>query len=527
MHVQKTIKMYLDPNRINLKRTILTILTYFRYFYLFSFDKIGKRVELYEFREQLIFLTKIFKISEIFENIFFFSFNDYFNFFQKMFFSVAHNIRKNLNNSNIGKDQLKSFHNFFLNKKKNIFFRTNENKVNFSEIFLKNYILVTRTKILKELMFKFHSVLSKLSHRLPLSSFALSFDFEKKLKLIGFSKKLLKKLVFIPYSNFKILLKKKIYNSRDFEQKIFYFEELMCFFKIKLTKKYTCNINKIFSFEKFFYLEKIKECKQTFESKKFLKKLFELKKINKLMFRQKRWFKPQIRNKDGLNFFSIYKNKCLFSSKIKGQKLFLELYQKNLNLYWEFERLKIKLFSSLYLKNYLKNNRLSINVYVYHLILFKILNLMNVFNSRILNFSFILEKKFYQFYRKTNLSYRDIKKTFFQSDKAYILKHSSYFEDDHIYLINLKLTQLVNTLLEKIKVKTNIKKINPMLFSAKIHLKSRKKIKNNFLKEINKWDSILHNRLTFHLFFFSDSSILNLNIRIFQFNGFDFRKTGF
>jgi len=82
-------------------------------------------------------------------------------------------------------------------------------------------------------------------------------------------------------------------------------------------------------------------------------------------------------------------------------------------------------------------------------------------------------------------------------------------------------------LLEKIKVKTNIKKINPMLFSAKIHLKSRKKIKNNFLKEINKWDSILHNRLTFHLFFFSDSSILNLNIRIFQFNGFDFRKTGF
>ena len=70
-------------------------------------------------------------------------------------------------------------------------------------------------------MFKFHSVLSKLSHRLPLSSFALSFDFEKKLKLIGFSKKLLKKLVFIPYSNFKILLKKKFIILEILNKKFF------------------------------------------------------------------------------------------------------------------------------------------------------------------------------------------------------------------------------------------------------------------------------------------------------------------
>ena len=521
-------KKIMPINSINLKfrQNALKILKIFRFLFLISIDNSEKRFDLYELREKIIFLIKVFKFNKILERILFLSLNGYFNFFQKMFFPITHQEEKNLNNLIIGEIKLEPYLTISLNKKKKIMFRSDEIKANLSEIFLKNYILVTRTKILREFMFKIYYVPSELSQKFSVNFLTMTLDIRKKLKFFGFSKKLLKKLFFILNSNFNTSFKKKNLLSRNGRLKFFYFEELMGFFKTNLSKKYVCEISKIFSFEKFFYLGKIKDYREIFESKKFLKKLFKLKKIKKLRFQQGFSFKPQTRKKDLLNFFNLQKNKYLFSPKFKGQKLFLEISQKNLNLYWEFEKLKIKLLCFFYLKIYLKNNRFSINVYIHHLFLFKILNLLNIFKSKTLNLSLMLEKNFYGFYTKTKSSYRHIRKFFPQSTKLCIFNNSSYFEDENIYLINSKLTQLINTLVDRIKVSTNPRKNKAKQSLPKILIKSKKK-KNQFLKEIGNWDSIFYNRFIFFLLFFSDSSIFNLNVRIFQFNSFDFRRIGF
>jgi len=511
----------------SIRKFILNLFTFINFFYLFSINKIKKRSYLYELREKLIFLIKIINSNSLFKRILFFPANNHLISFQKIFPCCSYYNEKKFETSDFGKIKLKSFSELWSFKKEYIILEFYENKANFSEIFVKNYILETRSKILKKLVFKFPPPSLEIS-QVGFKKFSIfTKDIEKKLKFYGFSKKLTKKFFCIFNQSFQNSSKKKEFIFKNFKQKIFYLEEFIDFFKIYFMKNQINKINQIISFMNLYNFQKKKSDKKVFESGKFLNKLFNLKKIKKFIFKHPISSQIACKKENKLIFFNFSKNKLLFSPKFKGQKLFLDIFQKNLNLYLEFEKLTIIFSSSPYLKIILKSIRPSINLNVYHLFLFKFLNLINVINSKILNTFFLLYKKFYQSYEKSNLTCLDIGKITFRLKKSCTFKNLHYFKNENIYLINLKLTQIINNLLGKIKIKTFIKKNKPMLSSFKILMKSQKRPKTKFLKGISNWESLFQNRIKFLLFFFSDSFILKSNIRFFQFNGFDFRGTGF
>jgi hypothetical protein len=500
--------------------------SFINFFFLFSNNKIKKRSYLYELREKLIFLIKILKFNFIFKDIFIFPKNNRFISFQKILFYFCYYNEKKFEKSHFRKNKLKSFSELWSNKKEKIIFGFFENKVNFSEIFVKNYILETRSKILKKLIFKIIPTRHEISQNGSKSFLEFTKDIKKKLKFYGFSKNLAKKFFSINNLSFQNSFEEKEFFSKNFKQKFFYLEEFIDFFKIYFMKNQINKINQIISFMNLYYFQKKKGYKKVFGLRKFLNKLFNLKKIKKFKFKQSISSQIACKKENKLIFFNFSKNKLLFSPKFKGQKLFLENFQKNLNLYLEFEKLTIKLSSSPYLKIIFKSIRPSLNLDFYHLFLFKFLNLINVINSKILNTFFILDQNFFQIFKKTKLPYPDFRKITLRLKKPYIFKNLSYFKNENIYLINLKLTQIINNLFGKMKINPVIKK-KPILSSFKMFLKSKKRQRIKFLIGISNWDSLFQNRIKFLLFFFSDSFILKSNIRFFQFNGFDFRGTGF
>ena len=472
-------------------------------------------------------LIKILKFNlKIKKNLFFPS-NNLFDSLQKILPYCSYYNKKKSETSCFGKNKLKSFSELWSNKKEKIIFRLYENKINFSEIFVKNYILETRTKILKKLVFKIHSTRPGISQDGSKKNLKFTKAIGKKLRFYGFSENLVKKFFCIFNWSFQNSFKEKKFITNNFRLKFFYLEEFIDFFKIYFMKNQINKVNQIISFMNLYYFQKKKGDKKVFEIRKFLNKLFNLKKIKKFIYKHPTSSLITCKKENKLIFFNFSKNKLLFSPKFKGQKIFLEIFQKNLNLYLEFEKLTIKLTSSPYLKIKLKNIRPSINLDIYHLFLFKFLNLMNVINSKILNTFFLLDKKFYQIYKKTNLPYSDIRKITLQLKKPCIFKNLSFFRNENIYLINLKLTQIINNLLCKIKIKTCTKENKPTLSSFKILLNSKKRPKFKFLRVIGNCESLFQNRVKLLLFFFSDSFILKSNIRFFQFNGFDFKGTGF
>ena len=499
---------------------------FINFFFLFSINKIKKRSCLYELREKLIFFNTILKFNLTFKEISIFPTNNHFISFQKILTYCSYYKEKKIKTSHFGKNKLNSFSDLWSIKKGKIIFGFFENKTSFSEIFVKNFILETRSKILKKLIFKIYPTLHEVSRNGSKKFLEFTKDIEKKLKFYGFSKNLAKKLICIFNQSFQNSLKEIEFISKNFKQKFFYWEEFIDFFKVYFMKNQINKINQIIPLMNLYYFRNKKGDKKVFVLRKFLNKLFKLKKIKKFNFKQPISSKLACKKGNNLIFFNFSKIKILFSPKFKCQKIFLEIFQKNLNLYLEFEKLTIKLSYSPYLKIIFKSIRPSINLDIYNLFLFKFLNLINVINSKILNTFFLLDKKFYQIYKKTNLPYLDFRKITLPLKKPYIFKNLSYFKNENIYLINMKLTQIINDLSDKMKINPCIKK-NSILSSSKMHLKSQKRPKIKFLMRISNWDSLFQNRIKFLLFFFSDSFILKSKIRNFQFNGFDFRETGF
>lgn len=498
-------------NLINMNSKIYLIKT-LRKFVFFSSKNVKKRSILYELREKYCFFLEIFNLK-----FFFKIFAHYFtHFFYELLEYEILNFKKNLKPI-LNKIPIFEYYNNFLLKPEKCV------SLDAPDFFIRKLILEYRNKMIQNTFSKFSNK-DKSTSELKKSIKKYGFYLMKKLKVFCFGEKLINKSFKVNPLETKCLFKNNLFEFLKISsKKIFFWEEFLYFLRIKLSTKYgykLCNNGLIYR-PFYFYRTKI-----TFSPKKFLTKIDRCKELKKSLFRNGFYleFSEKFTIKgSGKKIFNRY---LWFLPKLKGHRIFIEIFQRNLNLMFEFERWESKLSSITLLKIFMVNVQSSININTYRLFAFKILNFVYFCRENILKTLKSLEKIFGNARNHIKKTFTDFKKTLSSFRKIYRIERIFNISNGTRIYILLKLTSLINKLISKVTKKTSLTKKNFNFFQINPRQEDDPKKKTFFLKKVKNWQTIFENRFSYLLYSFIDKPIPSFGSIWSELNNFNLRRTG-
>lgn len=494
----------------------------FEYLFFFSPKRIKKRSKLYELRELFNFFIKIFQMN-FFKN---YTFLILLKKFTKFFFEILNSSyfkSKNLNHLNKCRTLSRISTQYF-----NYFFSmiTKSSSLGYRLSFFKNFTIISKKWILGE-------------HTIGLTPFDIIKSSIKHFK--NFQNSYLTGISFLFWSYRKFnnhpsqieLVEKSIQNKNlgeifsDINFVFFSFDEFINFFFMEyvelqipwICKKFILydsnlitlsrsNIYRLFKAEKF--LVKIKKYK-TFKSC--------LRGLNFCLFVEKNFSSKVF-------FFKSFKYRFLYLPKFKIHNLFLEIFQKNINIFFELDQLKENLVLITPSKFFIVATHTSKKINSYTLFLFKILNYIYILKFKILNNLFSIETTWKNGYNQDKYSYTNVKIGVFGLQKQINDFRYLNLTIKNLHFSFIMVNQLLVTLTKKIKEKIVSQRKDFRKYLFKIKSIESNKQENIFLERLNYWQKIFENRLNCFIYCLIELKYPKVKTKFFEFNEFSFRQIG-
>jgi hypothetical protein len=515
---------YIKKHNFNLKIDYL-IFKVVKYIFYFTPKKIKKKLNLYELREKCYFFFEIINRERLIIKKSFFLFRNFclifFKFLNAINFGSSRKrkiIRTKKKEKSINLDKL-----YFL-ENENFFYRSFKLNIIFLKILFRNFIIDYR-KLILDVCYSVHFLPSFLTlesgHLKGFSVkkyFLFFFDFSRLVKING-QKKF--------WDNLEPIIKKEnLVNF--FNRKICSLEE---FFSISCISSITTKL--ILSKRNDFYhfinlLRKTKfQKKKLFKTKNFLFKIKKYKNLKKILLENKFYLFFEKKKDCFLFYFKSFKNQFFFQPKFREHKAFLEIFQKNINLFFELDKWKKDLSSFILSKTFLVNLQSLKSVNFYCLFLFKILHFIYIFKFKILKNLTTAERFLKKFNPINKISFIKFKEGIFKLFNTF--KYENYFDkkDENFQFTTLKLIRFIFNSLKMINKKTKNKAESSKKKLVRLKIKEIKNQKKTFLEKIDNSQKIFESRFSCFLYCLMDLRTVNNETKFFEFNEFFFRKTGF
>ena len=500
-----------------------SFLKIFEYLFFFSPKNIIKRSNLYELRELFNFFLKIFHLEFFREKN---AFSIFLKKFANFFFEILNfgyfklkNVVWRCNRKNLSKISTKNFNYFFgmILKSSSLGYRLS---------FFKNFTLIFKRWIFGKLTIGLtflNFIKSSIKH---IKSFQFSY-----LNGISFPSWSYRKF---SKNAFQIELLEKSFQNKNLEKifsfisyAFFSFNEFVNFLYINYIELQIPWDSKEFLLYNSNMLVSSQRKKHKFvNAEKFLIKIKKHKTfkeciqgLNFCLFVEKNF------NLGGI-FFKSLQYRILYLPKFRIHKILLEIYQKNLNMFFELDQLKKNLVLIAPSKIFMVTTSISKTINNYSLFLFKILHYLYILKFKILNNLFSIEKTSEKGYKHDKYSYMKVK-----IEVLGVQKTINEFKHLNLKIKNLHFTtimviRMLVKVAKKFKKKTALgsKYFKKYLFRIE-NIESIKQ-ENIFLEKLNYWQKIFENRLNCFIYCFIELKISKVRIKFFEFNEFSFRQIG-
>ena len=520
----KKIFINIKKHNFNLKIDYL-IFKVVKYIFYFTPKKIKKKLNLYDLREKCYFFFEIIiRKKPIIKKSFFLFRNFSLIFFKSLNFINFGSSRKRKIIWTKKKEKSIFLNKLYFSEKENFFYRSFRLNIIFLKILFRNFIINYRKLILD------------VCYSAPFLPNFLTLDFGN---LKGFS---VKKyfLIFFDFSGLmKINGQKKFWDNLEpiikkenlvkfFNREICSLEEffsILCISSIA-TKSILFKRNDFYRFINLLRKTKFQK-KKLFKTKNFLCKIKKYKNLRKFLLENKFYLFFEKKKDYFLFYFKSFKNQFFFQPRFREHKAFLEIFQKNINLFFELDKWKKDLSSFILSKTILIDLQYLKSVNFYCLFLFKILHFIYIFKFKILNNLTKIERFLKKFNPINQLSFIKFKEGILKLFKTF--KYENYFDkkDENFQFTTLKLIRFIFNSIKMINKKTKHKAESSKKKLIRLKIKEIKKQKKTFLEKIDNSHKIFESRFSCFLYCLMDLRRVNNETKFFEFNEFFFRKTGF